>query len=61
MFFYQDYLLQEYAGFGGNAQFFKNDVEFQANKSLFLSTVSCIFFHEGLSAFNLIKKYEVIN
>ena len=34
------YLLQEYAGFGGNAQFFKHDVEFQANKSLSLNTVS---------------------
>ena len=34
------FVFQEYAGFGGNAQFFKHDVEFQANKSLFLNTVS---------------------
>lgn len=32
-------LTQEFAGLGGNAQFFKNDVEYQVNKSLFLSTV----------------------
>ncbi|KAL4225587.1 sorting and assembly machinery component 50 [Mactra antiquata] len=32
-------LTQEYAGIGGNAQFFKHQVELQANKSLFLDSV----------------------
>jgi len=33
---------QEYAGLGGNAKFFKSDVEFQANRSLILDSVSII-------------------